>query len=69
MHAGAIRIKYAGDFDVDVVLVMVVVKQGFGASFAFVVTGSGADWVDIAPVTFGLGVDGGVAVDFAGRGQ
>jgi hypothetical protein len=50
------------------VLAAVVEEQRLGAAFALVVAGARTDGVDVAPVVLGLGVDGRVAVDFAGRG-
>jgi hypothetical protein len=47
-------------------LAVVVEKEGFGAALAFIVAGSRADRIDVAPIVFGLRMDGRIAVDFAG---
>jgi hypothetical protein len=36
------------------VLTVVIKEQGFSAAFALVVTGTGADGIDVTPVVFGL---------------
>ena len=48
-------------------LAMVVEEQCFGATFAFVVASTGADWVDVSLIVFRLSMHARVAVDFAGR--
>jgi hypothetical protein len=45
-------------------LTVVVEEEGFGTSFAFVITGAGSNAVDIPPVVFRLGMDGGVPINF-----
>ena len=49
-------------------LAVIIEEQGFGAAFAFIITGARADRIDMAPVVLGLRMDGRVAIDFAGRG-
>ena len=66
VHAGAVGVEDADDADVDAVGAVVVEEECFGGAFAFIVAGADADGVDVAAVGFGLGVDGGVAIDFAG---
>ena len=64
--SGAIGIEnasYAGGY---VALTEIFVCERFGYPFPFVVTGAGADRVDVAPVGFGLGVLFWIAVDFRG---
>jgi len=68
VHAGAVGVEDADYFDFELVLAVVVEEEGFGAAFAFVVAGADADGVNVAPVGFGLGMYGGVAVDFGGGG-
>jgi hypothetical protein len=68
MHARPIGVEDAGDPDIEVVLTVIVEEQRFGAALAFVVAGARPDRVDIAPVSLRLGMDAGIAVDFAGRG-
>ncbi len=65
MHARAVGVEDAHDPDVDFVLAQVIEHQCFSCAFAFVVAGARADGVDVASVAFRLGVDIGVAVDFA----
>jgi hypothetical protein len=65
-HAGAEGIKDADDAGVDAVLAMVSHGQGFGKALGFVITAAGADGVDVAPIFFGLRMDGWIAVDFGG---
>ena len=43
---------------------MIVEKQGFGTTLAFVVTRADADGIYIPPVGFGLGVDVRIPVNF-----
>lgn len=57
VHARAIGVEDVRNLDVHAVLTAVVEEQGFGAAFAFVVTGTRADRIDLAPVAFGLGMD------------
>ena len=68
VHARAVGVEDADDTDIDFVFAVVIEEQGFGASFSFVVTGTSADGVDVAPVGFWLGMDGGIPVYFAGGG-
>ena len=65
-HARAVRVEYTGHLDAKLVLPPVVEKQGFGAPLAFVVAGSYADGIHMAPVVFGLRVHLGIAVYLAG---
>jgi len=68
MHPGPIGIEDAGDLDSEVMLAAIVEEEGFRTPFSFVITGAGADTVDISPVTFGLGMEGGVSIDLRGGG-
>jgi len=47
------------------VLTVVVEKEGFGTPLPFVIARSATDRIDVAPIFFGLGMDVGIAVDFA----
>jgi len=68
VHARPIGVEYAHDLDFNLVLPVVVEKEGFGAALAFVIAGSYADGVYVAPVAFDLGMDRGIAVHFTRRG-
>ncbi len=68
VHAGAIGVEDAGHTNVQPMLTVVVKKQGFSAALAFVVAAANANGVDIAPVVFGLGVHGWIAIHLAGAG-
>ena len=67
MHAGAVGVEDPHDLDVGAVLPVVIEEQGLGAALALVVAAARANWIHIAPVVLGLGVDLGVAVDLTGR--
>ena len=54
---GPLGVEDARDLDVHAVLAAVVEEQGFGAALAFVVAGSRADGLDLAPVAFELRMD------------
>ncbi|OAI21969.1 hypothetical protein A1351_20775 [Methylosinus sp. R-45379] len=62
MHARTIGIKDTYDFDLQSVLPMVVEKQCFSATLAFVIAGTKAQRVDIAPVGFWLRVNNWIAI-------
>jgi hypothetical protein len=64
--SGTIGVEYASYACGDVPLTEVFVCECFGYSFAFVVTGAGANGVDVAPVGFGLRVLFWIAVNFGG---
>src|SRR5262245_42930608 len=68
MRPGSIGIENPRHFDAQPVLPPIIEKEGFGATFAFVVTRARTDRIDIAPIVFGLGMHRGIAVDFARRG-
>ncbi len=65
-HARSVGVKDADDADVDAVFAVIIEEEGFCAAFTFVVTGTEADGIHIAPVGFGLGVYSGVAVNLGG---
>ncbi len=68
-HAWAVGVEDADDAGVELVIGVVGHDHGFGEAFCFVVDAAGSDGVYVAPVGFGLGMDLGVAVDFAGAGE
>jgi len=68
MHAGAVSVKDAIDTDIDFVLAMIIHTQGLGYAFAFVVTTSRSDRVNISQVSFGLGVNFRITIDFRSGG-
>ena len=67
-HAGAIGVKDADHADIDVVLTMVIEKERFGATLAFIVAGAYTDGIDAAFIGLRLGVDFRIAIDFRGGG-
>ena len=68
-HAGTVGIEDADDFGIDAMEAVIGHGHGLGEAFGFVVDAARADGVDVAPVCFGLGMDEGVAVDFASGGE
>ena len=66
VHAGSVGVENTRDLDFKPGLAVVVKEQGFSAAFALVVTGTGADGIDMSPVVLGLRMNRGVAVDLAG---
>ena len=68
MHAGPIGIENPGDLYFETMLAMIIEEQGLGAALAFIIAGTRSDWVDVSPIVFGLGVDRGIAIYFAGGG-
>ena len=67
MHARAIGVEDAGHLDAHIVLAVIVEEQGLRATLAFVVAGTRADRIHIAPIGFDLGMDDRVAIHFRGR--
>ena len=68
-HAGAVGVKDADDAGLHFVFAVVSHGEGFGEALGFVVTAARTDGVDVAPVFFGLRMDGGVAVDLGSGGE
>ena len=68
VHVGAVRVEDTDDTNIDLVLPVVVKKQGFGGALALVVTGANADRINSPPVGFRLRMNLGVSVHFAGAG-
>ena len=67
MHARSIGIEDARNLDFQPVLAMIIEKERFGATLALVVARSDPDGVHMAPIIFGLGMNVGIAINFAGR--
>ena len=67
MHARAVGVEDACDFDLELMLAVIVEEQRFSAALAFVVAGARADRIDVAPIVFGLGMDCRIAIDLARR--
>ena len=67
-HTRAIGIEDSDNFDVDMVLPVIIHHEAFSGALAFVIAAPDADGVDPAPVIFFLGMDLGIAVDLGGRG-
>ena len=68
VHARTIGIKDAYDLNVELMLAMVIKKEGLCAALAFVVARTNTNRIHFTPVGLRLGVHFGIAVDFAGRG-
>lgn len=68
VHARAVGVEDPGDFYAQAMLPVVVEKKRLGAALPFIVTGTDACRIDIAPIAFRLRVDLRVAVDLTGRG-
>jgi len=64
MHLGAIGVEDACHLDPNLVLAMVIEKEGFRTSLSFVVTGARPDAVHIPPIALWLGMNGWVSVHF-----
>ena len=67
MHARPVCVEDPRHLDLEPVLPVVVEEEGLGAALALVIAGARADGIDVAPVTFGLRMNFGIAVDLAGR--
>ena len=52
------------DFDVEIVLAVIIEEQRFSAAFAFIVARARADRIDVAPIAFRLWVNAWVAINF-----
>jgi hypothetical protein len=60
-------VEYSRHLDFEAVNPMIIEKQSFGGSLAFVITSARADWVDVPDIAFRLWVDFRVSIHFAGR--
>ena len=49
-------------------LPIIIEEQGLGATLPLIITGPWSDGIDVSPISFHLWMDGGVPVDFRGRG-
>src|SRR5690606_39184791 len=67
VHAWPVGVEDPRDLDLEPVLAPVVEEQRLGAALALIVARARTDRIDVAPVVLTLGVDGGIAVDLAGR--
>src|SRR5450759_3124124 len=63
MHARTISIKDPRHLNAEIVLAPIVEKESLGATFAFIVAGARPNWIDVAPIVFGLRVNDRVTVD------
>src|SRR5262249_10567986 len=61
-----IGVENPGDFDLQTVLAPIVKEQGFRTALTLVVAGPWANWINVAPIIFGLGVNARIAIDFRG---
>ncbi len=64
-HARSIRIENTDDFDAYPVLPMIIHKQRLRTTLAFVVTGTDADRIDIAPIALHLRMHGRITIHLA----
>ena len=65
MHGGTVGVEDAHHARVRIELADVVCAERFRATFAFVVAGTDADGVDVAPILFLLRMDERIAVYLA----
>jgi hypothetical protein len=49
-------------------LSIVIEEQGLSATLPLIITGPQSDGIDVSPIGFHLWMDGGVTIDFRGRG-
>ena len=63
VHARPIGVENTRNFNVEIMLAVIVEKERFGAAFAFIVASARADRVNIAPIAFRLWMHRGVAVN------
>src|SRR3569833_789067 len=64
MHARTIGVVVSVVLVLLCVLVLVFVVLCFGAALALVIAAADADWIDLAPIGFDLGMDFGIAIHF-----
>lgn len=64
MHARSVRVEDASDPDVNPVLIVVAVGEGFGYSLAFVVARSRTDRIDVAVVGLWLRMNVWISIHF-----
>lgn len=67
IHARAVCVEDSCDLDLDAVMTPVVEKESFGTPLAFIIAGSDAVRIDVAPVGLLLRMLLGVPVDSRGR--
>ncbi len=59
MHARPVGVEDAGHLDIELVLAVIVEKQGLGAALAFIVADRGSNGIHMAPIILGLRMDDG----------
>src|SRR5260370_6022582 len=59
-------VENPGDFDLQTVLTPIVKEQGFRTALTLIIAGAWANWVDVAPIILGLGVNARITIDFRG---
>ena len=67
-HPRAIRVEDARDLDVELVLAVIIKKERFSASLAFIITRARANRINMAPIGVFLRMHACVAIDFRGWG-
>jgi hypothetical protein len=68
MHSGAVSIENTSEANGDFMFSIIIEKQSFRAPLPFVITRAVANWIDIAPIIFCLGMDIGISVHLGSRG-
>ena len=68
LEPGAVGVEDADEVGVDAVVAVIGHDGGLGEALGFVVDGTEADGIDVAPVGLDLGMDLGVAVALGGGG-
>ena len=64
MHPRSISVKNSGHSNLDFGLFSISIGQSFRHSFTLIITSSGSNWVHMTPISFTLGVNFGIAVNF-----
>ena len=67
MHTRTVGIKDAHDFNIEIVLTVVIKKEGFSTALTFVIARANANRVYLAPIALWLRVHFWVAIYFARR--
>src|SRR5712691_12633603 len=67
MHSRPISVENSDDLNIQTVLPVIIKKQGFSTTLAFVITTSDTDRVDSSPITLRLWMNLWIAIDLARR--
>jgi len=66
MHIWTIGVKDPDNLYSNLVLLMIVCKEGLGTAFTFIITGTYPDGIYISPVWFRLWMNRGISIYFTG---